>query len=254
MHNINPTFSIITVVYNGANFIAETVESVLNQTYNNFEYLIIDGKSKDNTLALIKKYDSDKIKIYSEPDKGLYDAMNKGIKLATGNFLLFLNAGDYLNSNDVLGKINGIIETQNPDVIYGETMLVDIDKTLLGTRSQLTVQKLPKVLEFESMKYGMVICHQSFFIAKKITPLYIYENLTADYDWMLNCINKSKKNINANFIITNFLVGGISKQKHWQSLKDRFYIMKKHYGVFETIFSHIYILIRATLFKFTRKT
>ncbi len=254
MNLSKPCFSIITVAYNASRYIPLTIQSVLAQSCDDYEYLIIDGKSKDNTIEVIEAFHDNRIKIFSEKDNGLYDAMNKGINLASGRFMFFLNAGDLFNSNQVLAKIKTIIESQNPDIIYGETMLIDENLYQLGLRSDRTVQKLPKILNKNSLRYGMVICHQSFFVNKDITPFYIDNNLTADYDWMLKCIDSSKKNINAETIISNYLVGGLSKQKHWQSLRDRFNIMFFHFGLFQTIISHIFIFGRATLFKIARIT
>ncbi|NJN33942.1 MAG: glycosyltransferase [Saprospiraceae bacterium] len=141
-----PTFSIITVVYNGAAVVEKTIQSVLNQTFRNYEYLIIDGASKDETLNIIKKYNALyplSIQWVSERDNGLYDAMNKGLRLAKGRFVLFLNAGDALFEKTTLQKIAHHIKPET-DVLFGETMLVNTEGVHLGTRSALTVQKLPE--------------------------------------------------------------------------------------------------------------
>ena len=101
----HPKFSIITVTYNAGKVLEDTIQSVVFQTYRNMEYIIVDGGSKDNTLEVAEKYRNHISQLISEPDKGLYDAMNKGIRLATGNYICFLNAGDELHENETLQKI-----------------------------------------------------------------------------------------------------------------------------------------------------
>lgn len=101
-HHPHPKFSIITVTYNAAKVLEDTIQSIVTQTYKNLEYIIVDGGSTDETLDIIHKYQEHITTVISEPDQGLYDAMNKGIKLATGDYLCFLNAGDSLHEDDTL--------------------------------------------------------------------------------------------------------------------------------------------------------
>ena len=118
----HPKFSVITVTYNAGKVLEDTIQSVIFQTYRNVEYIIVDGNSKDNTLEIVDKYRNRISQVISEPDKGLYDAMNKGIQLATGNYLCFLNAGDEFHDNETLQKIVHTLKGMElPDVIYGET-------------------------------------------------------------------------------------------------------------------------------------
>ena len=126
MHNhiqLQPKFSIITVTYNAGKVLEETIQSVISQTYQQVEYLIIDGGSKDNTLDIVKQYKEHIHRIISEPDKGLYDAMNKGIQKATGDYLCFLNAGDKWHENNTLQLI--------VDSLTGQNVLPDEDFLLL---------------------------------------------------------------------------------------------------------------------------
>ena len=126
MNSILPTFSIITVTYNAGKVLEDTIQSVISQTYRNVEYIIVDGNSKDNTLEIIGKYPKHVSKMVSEPDKGLYDAMNKGIRMATGDYLCFLNAGDKFHEKETLQQIAETLKDKDlPDVIYGETAIVD---------------------------------------------------------------------------------------------------------------------------------
>lgn len=246
------TFSIITVVYNGENVLEGTIESVITQTFKNFEYIIIDGASKDKTSDILKKYTSPISKIISEPDKGLYDAMNKGMRMASGDFLLFLNAGDRLYDKNVLDKIAQCI-TVDTDIIYGETMHVNDNRDKLGTRSEKTTHRLPKNLTWKSFRYGMSVCHQSIFVRRSVAPFYIEKNLAADIDWIIAALKKSRKNVNVHTIVSTYLIGGISKQKHNQSLKDRFLVLQKHYGIVSNIFNHAVIAVRGLYFEFRKK-
>ena len=248
-----PIFSIISVVFNGESHIEGTIQSVVNQTYPHVEYLIIDGASKDKTVEIVKEYaEKHPIKWISERDKGLYDAMNKGLKMATGDFVLFLNAGDRLISRDTMEKI-AARATPKTDILYGETMLVNEKYRHIGTRSELTVQKLPEQLTWRSMKNGMVVCHQSFLPHRKLTPQYLEGNLAADIDWVIKCLQSAENITNTHIIISEYLMGGVSKKQHQQSLKDRYRVLEKHFGFLPNIFHHIYIVWRAFWFKLLNK-
>jgi glycosyltransferase involved in cell wall biosynthesis len=248
-------FSIITIVYNGESLIEGTMQSVLNQTFTDYEYLIIDGKSKDNTFKIVeelKKKHPLSIKAISEPDKGLYDAMNKGLARAKGEFVLFLNAGDRLFDTTTLEKV-AKYATPDTDILFGETMLVNDDRQHIGTRTDLTVQKLPQKLTWRSLRYGMVVCHQSFFVRRTLTPQYIENNLAADIDWVIQCLKKSKNQAHTQVIISEYLMGGVSKTRHQQSLKDRYAVLKTHFGWLPNLFNHGIIVVRALIFKLKNK-
>ncbi len=248
---MQPTISIITVVYNGEAELEGTIQSVLKQTYPAIEYVIIDGASKDGTLDLIKKYEPNIDFWKSEPDKGLYDAMNKGMQHATGDFVLFLNAGDRLYAKDTLDIIFSKCKTDT-DILYGEVMMVDDARQPIGTRSEITTRQLPKNLNWKSLQKGMVVCHQAFIPRRTICPPYMMDNLAADIDWVIECLKKSRSNVFTDTIIAEFLVGGVSKQRHQQSLKDRFAILQKHYGVLPNLWNHGMILLRAVWFRIIR--
>jgi hypothetical protein len=131
------------------------------------------------------------------------------------------------------------------DVLYGEAMLVTGTRYHLGTRSQLTVQKLPDKLTWESLRMGMTVCHQSFIARKNIAPYYMENNLAADIDWVIEVLKKSRKTIHTRLIISEYLMGGLSKQKHRQSLNDRYEVLKKHYGFWPNLWAHGKIFLRA---------
>ena len=239
MFNNNPKISIITIVYNDQTHIEKTLNSVLNQTYNNIEYVIIDGNSKDNTLSIINNY-SDKIsKIISEPDKGLYDAMNKGLKNTTGDYVLFMNSGDTFFSHNTINKVFNNFE--NADIYYGDTLLVNHNGNNLGKRRL----RPPKKLTWKSFKQGMLVCHQSVFIKKSITDLYdLQYKFSADFDWVIKALKKAQYIKNTEITISKYLSEGITTHNRKKSLIERFRIMCIHYGYLSTILHHIYFIFR----------
>lgn len=246
-----PKISVITVVYNGQDFLEGTIRSVMNQTYKHIEYLIIDGKSKDKTVDIIKQYNHYISDWITEQDKGLYDAMNKGLKMATGDFVLFMNAGDQFADSTVLETVFSKYDATT-DVLYGEVMMVDENRQAIGTRTEITTRKLPQQLTWKSMKLGMVVCHQAFIPRRELCPFYMVDNLSADIDWVIEILKKSRKNVNCGIVIADFLVGGVSKQRHRQSLKDRYNVLQKHFGIIPNFFNHILIIIRAIWFRISR--
>jgi GT2 family glycosyltransferase len=248
-----PLFSIITIVYNGDALLPGTVESVLNQGFESYEHLIIDGASKDNTLNLIREYaqKNPRIKWISEPDKGLYDAMNKGQAMAQGTYLLFLNCGDHLHSPDTLQKLADSIEPDT-DVLYGETLLVDDNRNPAGTMSEWSTRKLPEQLDWKKYLGGMLVVHQSFLPRRTLVEPYVEQNLCADFDWCIRILKKSRKNTLAPIIISDYLMGGMSKQRHRQSLIDRFKVMTWHFGWLQTIWAHLVIVLRSVKHKLLR--
>lgn len=239
-----PVVSIVTIVYNGEQLLERTIQSVIQQTYPHIEYIIIDGKSKDGTWNIVNKYAASIAYSVSEPDKGLYDAMNKGIKAATGDYLLFINAGDELLALDTIEKIMNT--SSQADVYYGETLMVDQEFNPIGYRSEVTPHKLPARLVWQDMAYGMVVCHQSILVKRSIAELYDTSHpFCADIDWIIKALKKSNKVVNVGFVISKYLKGGISDKKLRQSLMDRFAVMRTHFGLFRTIINHIFITFRA---------
>ena len=247
-----PLISIITVTYNSAHLLEATAYSVLEQTYPYIEYLIIDGASTDHTDLIIQLIESandrllntKRFRHFSEADKGLYDAMNKGQRLATGDFVWFLNAGDRLMERQTVEKM---MQHYSPsvDVLFGEVMHVTPTRYHLGTRSELMTQKLPETLTWESLRMGMVVCHQAFVVRRSIVTDYMLDNLAADIDWVINALKRSRKNVNTHLVLAEYLVGGISKQRHKRSLFDRYWVLKKHYGWLPNLWAHLKIVWRA---------
>lgn len=248
---MRPQISIITVVYNGKELLEKTINSIVSQSSSNYEYLIIDGGSTDGTLDIIKKY-SDKINYWiSEKDKGIYDAMNKGIEAAKGEYILFLNAGDELYAPDVLKTI--FSKSPEADIFYGETVLTDDEKEL-GTRSELSTRKLPENLTWKSLSKGMVVCHQSFIVRKELIPFYDMQyKLSSDIDWVIKCLKNSKNTVNTHLIISKYLIGGYSVKNIRKSWTERFIILKKHFGLLSTLCNHFYIALRFFIRKGNKK-
>lgn len=247
LHHIHPKFSIITVTYNAGAVLEDTIQSVITQTYKNVEYIIIDGNSTDRTLEIANKYKERIHCIVSEPDKGLYDAMNKGIKMATGDYLCFLNAGDELHEDDTLQlMVHSITGRELPDVIYGETAIVDEEGHFLRMRRLST----PEQLTWESFKQGMVVCHQAFFARRTLAPLYdLHYRFSADFDWCIKIMKQSKVLHNTHLTLIDYLNDGLTTRNHKASLKERFRIMCKHYGYVSTVIRHVWFVIRT----FTKK-
>ena len=244
MNNPHPKFSIITVTYNAGKVLEDTIQSVVFQTYRNVEYIIVDGGSTDNTLDVVHKYQERISKVISEPDKGLYDAMNKGIRMATGDYLCFLNAGDELHENETLQKIVYTLKGKElPDVIYGETAIVDEEGHFLHMRRLST----PEHLHWKSFKEGMLVCHQAFLTRRELAlsnPYDLRYRFSADFDWCIRIMKQSKNLHNTHLTLIDYLNEGMTTQNHKASLKERFRIMTKHYGWISTILHHGWFVIR----------
>jgi len=231
-----PLLSIITVVYNSEHLLEKTILSVKAQTYDNIEYIIIDGNSTDHTIDIINKYKDDIDFWLSESDKGLYDAMNKGIEKANGDYLWFLNSGDLVFSQNTVEEIFN--NFTNADIYYGETMMIDSKGNDIGIRRL----KTPENLNWKSLQKGMVICHQAIIVKSSISSNYnlIYK-YSADFDWVLSALKRSTNIINTKQIIARYLQEGLSRNNILNSLKERYKIMVKNYGIIPTILNHFVI-------------
>lgn len=248
MHNHpTPKFSVITVCYNAEATIEDTIQSVISQTYHHVEYIIVDGASKDRTMDIVNRYREHIAIVVSERDKGLYDAMNKGIGLATGDYLCFLNAGDSFHEDDTLQQMVHSIHTpQLPDVLYGETELVDHEGHFLRMRRL----SAPEVLTWKSFRQGMLVCHQAFFPRRNLVmPYDLRYRFSADFDWCIKIMRKSKVLHNTHLTLIDYLAEGMTTRNHKASLKERFRIMTRHYGWTSTLAFHLWFVLRLLLKK-----
>lgn len=258
-------FTIATVTYNAADLIERTIRSVEEQTYPYVEHLIVDGNSRDTTLEHVHHYQERnsrasirrEIVCISEPDEGLYDAMNKAIGMATGKYILFLNAGDTLHSSDTLERVaqaalTGISSPQNfeklPAVLYGDTNLVDEAGTFLRPRRLSP----PEHLTWRSFKDGMLVCHQAFFARTDFARHHLYNRryrFSADFDWCIRIMRDAESKhlplVHTHITVADYLSEGMTTRHHRASLFERFRIMCRHYGLFSTIARHAWFVVRS---------
>jgi len=253
-------FSIITCTYNAAKELQPTLDSVMNQQYKYVEHLIIDGNSTDGTAAMATDYkllceqqeNMHDVVVKSEPDRGLYDAMNKGLRLATGSYVVFLNAGDTLPQPDTLEVIADTVGEGErlPGVLYGFTDIVDANGRLLRHRRL----QPPEHLTWRSFCRGMLVCHQAFYVRTDIAqsqPYNLAYHYSADVDWCIRVMKETDRlhlplrRVNA--VVANYLDGGMTNHNHWASLKERFRIMVRHYGLVTTLIMHGYFVLRSII-------
>jgi glycosyltransferase involved in cell wall biosynthesis len=267
--------SIITVTYNAVGVLEKTLQSIFEQTVRDFECLIIDGGSKDGTLDIIKRYENIAsqqdmaFRYISEKDNGLYDAMNKGLTLAQGDFVWFINAGDKIYDNDTVALIlqqlaessgntadagmygkegeYGKAGGHTPDGIYGQSLIIDENDRPLGERHKIAPSHLTK----KSLLNGLVVCHQSILVSREIAPQYnTGYRISADYDWTIRVLEKSRGNLYINSYLSRFMIAGISAKHRKKSLRERYRIMRRHFGVINTVTAHLCILLK---YPFTKK-
>lgn len=240
-----PLFSVVTVTWNAAAVLPPTLRSVESQTCLDYEYLVVDGASSDDTLSLVGQADIVNKRVVSEKDRGLYDAMNKAISLARGTFIVWLNAGDSFADSEVLERLSQLAQ-ENPsaDVLYGQTMLVDGSRAVVGPR-HLTA---PERLDANSFKRGMVVCHQAFIARREVMPEYdLQYRYSADYDWCVKILKRSRGNAYAGERpLIHFLCDdGQTVRHHRASLRERYRIMCRHYGAFTAFVRHLSFVPRA---------
>ena len=255
-------FTVVTITYNAEKVLQRTLDSVLSQTYEGLEHLIVDGASKDGTLHLAEQYkeSSDasesghKVIIQSEPDHGIYDAMNKGLTQASGDYIVFLNAGDSLPSTDTLEQIvhqcrlNEYPADERPGVLYGNTNIVDGEGCFLHPRRL----QPPTKLTWRSFRHGMLVCHQAFYARMDIAKNTQYDTryrFSADVDWCIRVMHETERMglslCNTHLVLANYTEEGATTQNHRASLKERFDVMRRHYGLFSTLVMHAWFVVRA---------
>ena len=264
-----PKITVVTVTYNAEQTLERTLQSVASQTYPRVEHLIVDGLSVDGTLSLIQEYAEDnsvcdtphEIQFIREPDSGLYDAMNKAIDNANGDYLVFLNAGDKFHSDDTLEKIvetvssvhgNEFDEATWPAVLYGETDIVDDNGVFLRHRRLQT----PEVLSWRSFLSGMLVCHQSFYVRTDMARQFHYNlryRFSGDFDWCIRIMKDAQQQgqslFNTRMVLTDYLSEGMTTKNHRKSLMERFRIMCRYYGCLATVGQHLWFVLRLVVKK-----
>lgn len=237
-----PKVSIITVAYNAEALIEKTIKSVIGQTYPNLEYILIDGASTDNTLAIAQKYEAAIDRIISEPDKNNYDAMNKGMHYATGDYIWFLHAGDLILDNETLAE--AMQNKEGVDFIYGKALI-------LGKEGQEKAMHKAhpdaKTLTWKSFRNGMLICHQAMILHRRAWLPYRHEKypLVADIDWIIRAMQRVETVADAGIYLCGFLEGGISARNRRRSLIERFKVLREHFGLLPTLWEHLRISLQA---------
>lgn len=247
-----PLISVITICYNAEQCIERTLRSVGEQTYKHIEYIIIDGASRDATLALVERF-APAAQVVSEPDRGIYDAMNKGLERAGGMYVWFMNAGDAFYSEHTVAQLVEGIRHRGvyPDIIYGDTMLIDSAGCELGLRRL----RPPHNLSVDSFKVGMLVCHQAFVCRRSLAPRYdLRYRYSADVDWCIRAMQGAKSYLFIPSPIARYLSEGTTTRHRFASLRERFDVMRRHYGLVPTLLRHLFFPLRLISQKLFRTT
>lgn len=250
-------FTIVTCTFNAEHELQRTLDSVFHQSYADVEHLILDGLSSDRSVEMAQTYKqrSDEARtghevvVCSERDSGLYDAMNKGIARATGDYIVFLNAGDTFPSEATLEHIAHSIGDGEalPGVIYGDTDIVNDEGRFLRHRRL----QPPTKLTWRSFRNGMLVCHQAFYALTtlaKDNPYNLNYRFSADVDWCIRVMKEAERRHltlkNVDEVVVNYLDGGMTEKNHRASLRERFSIMRRHYGLPLTLIMHVWFVVR----------
>ena len=241
-----PLISVITVVYNAEKVLEETLQSIFSQDYKNLEVVIVDGASKDGTLDIIKKYQDRIGRWISEPDKGLYDAMNKGLSLASGEWITFLNAGDSFTTNDTVSKMFAA-DPSAVDVIYGDAIL---------TAENYENYVKPKSLSVKNLRAGHSICHQSMFVRKSRAPKYdLNLRFKAEYNWIIDIMTSIPAD-RVRYVpvaVVYYALGGFGEKWLLKNLKEYIAVTRKRFGLSQVILNlpmYSKIFLRHLKYKF----
>jgi glycosyltransferase involved in cell wall biosynthesis len=209
-HNkTQPLVSLITVVYNGEQYVEEAVKSVLNQTYPNIEYIVVDGASTDLTLEIIDKYRDEIDVLISEPDRGIYDAMNKGLNIATGEIIGFVNADDGLYPEAAERIVETFLQENKPDYVYGIVDRINQQGEVIGQTKPVPEEHMNRK-RFQEMPFAHPACFISKHVYNTIGVFDIKYAISADYDFVLRMMENGFTGHPVEFIIARFREGGRS--------------------------------------------
>lgn len=231
--NHNPLFSIVTVCYNSEKTIARTIESVLTQEFKDYEYIIVDGNSKDKTLDIIRKYEpkfEGRMKIKSEPDKGIYDAFNKGIQRSNGIYIWIVNSDDYIEPQ-ALKELAQLIESfpeDNLPIIASSMRFINLKQNT--STIYISNEKAPQK-GYKSLDMGII--HPATLVPKSIyKQIGNYDDrfsIMADIDWFIRACKTHQPIYSSTIVSTNMCYGGISTTSQFKKLyKERTMLYKKH--------------------------
>jgi len=241
---LSPWLSIITVCYNDSKNLKRTLQNIREQNCKFIQLIVVDGDSTDDTKSVITSYTDVITDWISEKDAGLFNAMNKGIKLANGEYIVFLNAGDVFHDPQVISYIYS--HHHQEDILYGNAVFVHQDGRYKGPRHK----KIPKTLDWRSFKSGMVICHQALIVKTSVARSYdIQYQICADLDWAICTTKRAKSTLNLGITICDFQRGGLSDKKRGLALLERWKILSKHFGWAQTMWSHMKIPSKFLLWK-----
>jgi glycosyltransferase involved in cell wall biosynthesis len=242
--------SVITINYNNLAGLKRTVASALQQTARaEIEFIVIDGGSTDGGAEYLREVVADIDVLVIEKDKGLYDAMNKGLKRASAPYVWFVNSGDIIYDNAVAAQVIELAAA-SPDIIFGDTMITNQQGNDIGLMSKLKPQILPSSLHPGSFRFGMSVCHQSFIVKKACCSSYdLQYRQVADIDWVIQILKKNPSYVRFPGVIAGFEQGGTSAQNEKRAWKERYAVLKKHYGWLPNVLAHAWIIVRRVLFK-----
>ena len=274
----------VTITFQAAKVLQRTLDSVLEQDYPEITHLIIDGASTDGTIEMVNDYiersnaseNGHKVLLMSEPDNGIYDAMNKGLRSLDGDYVCFLNAGDFLPAPDIASRINvqcsmfnvqcsmvngqcsmfngqcSMVNGQSPAVLYGDTDIVDSEGRFLHHRRLAP----PEHLTWKSFRHGMLVCHQAFYARTDFaiaTPYNQKYRYSADVDWCIRIMKAAAKEnvplLNLHMVVANYTEEGQTTIHHRESLIERYKVMESHYGRISTFLMHCRFAVRAVFKK-----
>lgn len=240
---MTPKISIITVCFNAATTIEKTIKSVIAQDYPNIEYIIIDGASKDNTLEVLEQYDAHIDTLVSEPDQNTFDAMNKGLRAATGEYIWYVHADDQIASSTTLSK--AMAKHNNEDFLYGKALIINEAGEARGLEERKAHPDAAD-LNWKTLRDGMVICHQAMLVRTSICPEYdMRYPLVGDLDWAIKILKKARSVRDTGIPMCRFVEGGLSTKYRKASLRQRFSILRAHYGLIPTLFRHFLFSLKA---------
>jgi glycosyltransferase involved in cell wall biosynthesis len=234
-----PLISIITATYQAQHLIEATIRSVSEQSFPHIQHVLVDARSTDNTVAIAKAYIRPNSIIICEKDKGLYDAMNKGLRHAQGEYVLFLNAGDILHDHSILEKM--VASMPHADCYYGDTAIIDEQGKFVAMRRHTP----PDHLNWRSFDMGMCVSHQSILMRRKLAVQFdLNYRISADIDWCIRSLKNAQLVQRCPIVVSDFMIGGVSTNQRWKGLTERWKIMVKHYGLVHTLWSHFKIACR----------